>query len=92
VNQSANERIRGAALGLLTFVTLGVGLFIGAWISGQVVDTNRAIGPTGVVSHDWGSIWLVPAGPAAGILVLFAVLFRSSLPVRTPELATARSA
>jgi nucleoside transporter len=92
VNQRANERIRAGAQGLLTFVTLGLGLFIGAWISGRVVDANRVVGPGGVVSHDWGSIWLVPAGLAAGILVLFAVLFRPSLPARTPELATARSA
>jgi nucleoside transporter len=92
VNQRANERIRAAAQGLLTFVTLGLGLFIGAWISGRVVDANRMIAPAGVVSHDWGSIWLVPAALAAGILILFAALFRPSLPVRAPELATARPA
>jgi nucleoside transporter len=92
VNQRANERIRAAAQGLLTFVTLGLGLFIGAWISGRVVDANQLVGPGGVISHDWGSIWLVPAGLAAGILVLFAALFRPSLPARTPELATAPSA
>ena len=92
VNQRANQRIRAAAQGLLTFVTLGLGLFIGAWISGRVVDANRVIGPAGVVSHDWRSIWLVPAGLAAGIFILFAALFRPSLPVRTAELATAPAA
>jgi nucleoside transporter len=92
VNQRAHERIRAAAQGLLTFVTLGLGLFIGAWISGRVVDANRVTGSAGVVSHDWGSIWLVPAALAAGILILFAALFRPSLPRRTAELATARSA
>jgi nucleoside transporter len=91
VNQRANERIRAAAQGLLTFVTLGMGLFIGAGISGRVVDANRVVGPAGVVPHEWGSVWMVPAGLAAGILLLFASLFRPSLPVRTPDLATARS-
>ena len=89
VNQRANERIRAAAQGLLTFVTLGLGLFIGAWISGSVVDANSVRDAAGALSHDWRAIWLVPAGLAAGILVIFSVLFRPSLQVRATELAAA---
>jgi nucleoside transporter len=89
VNQRANERIRAAAQGLLTFATLGLGLFIGAWVSGQVVDANSVRDAAGAVSHDWRDIWLIPAGLAAGILIVFAALFRPPVPVRAPGLAPA---
>lgn len=89
VNQRANERIRAAAQGLLTFVTLGLGLFIGAWVSGSVVDANSFRDAAGALTHDWRAIWLLPAGLAAGILIIFSVLFRPSLQVRATELAAA---
>ena len=76
VDQQAGERIRAAAQGLIAFVTLGVGLFIGSWVSGKVVQAYEVTDASGVVSHDWQSIWLVPAIGAAVILVIFAVLFR----------------
>ena len=71
-DQQAGEKIRAAAQGLLNFVTNGLGYFIGAYVSGQVVDAYlRTDG-----SHDWRSIWLVPAAAAAAILVVFVALFR----------------
>jgi nucleoside transporter len=76
VDQQAGQRIRAAAQGLIAFVTLGVGLFIGSWVSGKVVDAYAVAGPGGVTSHDWRSIWMVPAIGAAVILVIFAILFR----------------
>jgi nucleoside transporter len=75
-DQQAGEKIRAAAQGLIAFVTLGVGLYIGSWASGKVVDAYAITGPNGVVSHDWRSIWMVPAIGAAVVLVVFAVLFR----------------
>jgi hypothetical protein len=57
-------------------VTLGVGLFIGSWVSGKVVDAYAITGAGGAITHDWRSIWMVPAVGAAIILVIFAILFR----------------
>ena len=68
----AGPRIRAAAQGFLNFVTNGLGYFIGAFVSGRVVDAYRLADG----GHAWRSIWLVPAGMAAVILVLFALLFR----------------
>lgn len=68
----AGPRTRAAAQGMLNFVTNGVGYFIGAFASGWVVDLYvRADG-----SHDWQSIWVVPAIMSAVIMVLFALTFR----------------
>ena len=86
VDQQAGNRIRAAAQGLIAFVTLGAGLFIGSWVSGKVVDAYAITSESGVVSHDWRSIWLVPAIGAAVILVIFAVLFRPQAKTSAGEL------
>ena len=75
-DQQAGQKIRAAAQGFIAFVTLGVGLFIGSWVSGKVVDAYAVTDAAGVVTHDWRSIWMVPAIGAAVILVIFALLFR----------------
>ncbi|HET9265543.1 MAG TPA: nucleoside permease [Vicinamibacterales bacterium] len=71
-DQQAGEKIRAAAQGLLNFVTNGLGYFIGAYVSGQVVDAY--LRPDG--THDWQGIWLVPAAAAAAIMVAFVALFK----------------
>ena len=73
-DQQAGEKIRAAAQGLLNFVTNGLGYFIGAYVSGQVVDAYRLADG----AHDWYRIWLVPAAAAGVIMVMFALLFRPS--------------
>ncbi|MGH7555859.1 MAG: nucleoside permease, partial [Longimicrobiales bacterium] len=82
VDQRADVRIRAAAQGFLAFVTLGVGLFIGAIVSGRVVEAFTT-GTGDAVTHDWNTIWLIPAGMAAVVLVLFAALFRERGRART---------
>ena len=76
VDQTAELKIRAAAQGFIAFVTLGVGLYIGSWVSGKVVDAYAITGANGAITHDWRSIWLVPAVGAGIILVVFALLFR----------------
>jgi nucleoside transporter len=72
VDKRAPSGVRAAAQGLIAFVTLGVGWFLGSWASGRVVDAFAVNG-----GHDWPRIWLVPAAGAASVLVLFALFFRS---------------
>ena len=71
VDEKAPPDLRAAAQGLIAFVTLGVGMFIGSLLSGFVVDLYVAGD-----GHAWRQIWIVPAVWAAAVLVLFAVFFR----------------
>ena len=80
VDRRAPADLRAAAQGFIAFVTLGVGMFIGSWASGRVVDAYASGG-----THDWHGIWLVPAGGAAAVLLLFALFFRAGTPATSPE-------
>jgi len=76
VDEAAPLTIRAAAQGFLAFMTLGVGMFIGAWASGQVVQHYTFGAPGETALHAWRSIWIVPAVAAAAVMAIFALLFR----------------
>lgn len=76
--KKAGERIKNSAQGLFTFATYGLGMLIGTWFSGFVVDGYK-IGEL----HDWLKIWSVPAGIAAAVLLLFIVFFREKKEIPT---------
>ena len=69
--KKAGEKIKNAAQGLFTFATYGLGMFIGTWFSGYIVD-----GYAVASGHDWKGIWLVPAYIAAAVLIYFILFFR----------------
>jgi nucleoside transporter len=71
VDRKAPGDLRAAAQGFIAFVTLGAGMYIGALMSGRIVDMYTVAG-----AHDWQRIWLVPAVMAGVVLVLFALLFQ----------------
>lgn len=83
VDERAPAHLRAAAQGFIAFVTLGVGMFIGSWLSGLVVDRFVVPGAD-PVQHAWRTIWLVPAAGAAVVLLLFAVFFsnREEMPAQ----------
>jgi len=76
VDKAAGERIRASAQGFITLITYGVGMLIGTWASGPVVDRYARVAADGTTTHDWTSIWLWPAAMAAVVMVLFALFFR----------------
>jgi len=75
VDATAPRVQRASAQGFIHVVTYGVGMLIGAALSGRIVDAH-AYTLNGVVLHDWSRIWLYPAAMAAVVLVLFLLLFR----------------
>ena len=70
--KKAGEEIKSAAQGLFTFATYGLGMFIGTWFSGFIVDRYQLT----QVTHNWQSVWLVPAFIAAAVLVYFIIAFK----------------
>ncbi len=75
VDKRSTPAIRGQAQGFLVLVTYGLGMFIGAQLAGNVY--NRILGGAASLSlAQWPSFWVLPAGFAAVVLLLFAALFR----------------
>jgi len=67
----ADSATRSSAQGFITLATYGVGMLIGTFLSGAVVEHfTTAAGP------DWQRIWLFPAGVALIVLIAFLLLFR----------------
>jgi nucleoside transporter len=92
VDQRAPGDLRAAAQGLIAFVTLGVGMFIGSLISGRVVDAF--VVSSQPPAHAWDRIWMIPATASLAVLVLFALFFRSGraeAPAAVPRTATQRT-
>lgn len=77
-DQKAGENVRSSAQGLITLATYGVGMYIGFYVAGMIVDKNVA-GTT----HNWNSIWIFPCIFAAGIALLFYVFFKEKVKVKT---------
>ena len=75
VDEAAPKRIQASAQGFITVVTYGLGMLIGSWASGIVVDHYTQVQGTETI-HLWKSIWWVPAIMAVAVTVLFALLFK----------------
>jgi nucleoside transporter len=75
-DQEAPAHLRGTAQGFLTFLTYGVGMFIGSQLSGSALDFFTTTS-AGVVTHNWRAFWLSSSLGAGVILFLVAVFFRS---------------
>jgi len=72
-DSKAGEKYRSSAQGLIAIATYGIGMGIGSWIAGIVADMYTVEGV-----KNWTSIWMVPAGIAAVVLVLFVLFFQDN--------------
>lgn len=63
----AGSAVKSAAQGLITLATYGVGMLIGFWVAGKVVEAYPG---------DWHTVWMYPAAFAVIILLVFMLLFR----------------
>jgi nucleoside transporter len=74
VDNTAPPDIRGSGQALFTFLTYGVGMWLGNMLSGKLGDllTTTTVDATGkeVSVTDWTMFWLIPA---VGVLFCFAV-------------------
>lgn len=88
VDDEANERIRGAAQGLIAIILWGFGSLVGTYLAGNVMDQHKLTEAKGSIAHDWSAIWATPAWIAVGVLVVFVIFFRDpkkANAARSPE-------
>lgn len=72
VDQRAPEGIRASAQGFISFITYGVGMFIGSYVMGASIQNVTS--DLGVM--DWKTFWLIPSVMALVIMVLFSLVFK----------------
>lgn len=71
-NSKAGEKYKSAAQGLITLATYGVGMLIGFGVAGWITDNYK----TADGAINWEMVWLIPAGIALVVFILFALLFK----------------
>lgn len=69
-NSKAGEKFKSSAQGLITLATYGIGMLIGFMVAGQITEIYKTNG-----AEDWKMIWLIPAGIAFIVFLIFALLF-----------------
>jgi len=74
-DKKAGPAIRAQAQGFLVLVTQGLGMLIGAQVSG-VLFNRIVIGEGQVLMKNWQQFWFIPAAAAAIVAVIFFLLFR----------------
>lgn len=80
-DQKAGENVRSSAQGLITLATYGLGMYIGFYLAGKIVDQNALADGM----HNWQSIWLFPCLFALGIAILFLVFFKEKNKIKIKE-------
>ncbi len=81
VEQEAAKPMQASAQGLFMLMTNGIGASVGTWIAGKVVDhyctwNNGYLVAREGVAGGWPATWLVFAGYALVVAVVFAAVFR----------------
>ncbi|MGK7393035.1 MAG: nucleoside permease [Candidatus Cyclobacteriaceae bacterium M3_2C_046] len=79
VDKKADRTIRAAAQGLITFATYGVGMFIGTYLSGEIVNFFTDYTNQPELIYNWEQIWIVPAVASLVVFVIFAIFFHDKV-------------
>ncbi|PRD47079.1 MFS transporter [Sphingobacterium haloxyli] len=74
-DSKAGVKYKSAAQGLITLATYGVGQLIGFWVAGFIGDKYQNVKETDVAAF-WQQTWIVPAGIAFVVMILFMILFK----------------
>ena len=74
VDKKSTPEIRGQAQGMLVLVTYGLGMLIGAQVAGNLYNSFLN-GAESLSLQAWQQFWFIPAVFAAGVMVLFGLLF-----------------
>jgi nucleoside transporter len=78
VDKKSTPAIRGQAQGLLVLITLGLGMLIGAQVSGWLNNAFKD-GAEVLSAAAWQSFWWVPAAFAGAIMLFFLFAFKDDV-------------
>lgn len=76
IDQKAPPELKAQAQGFIFFVTFGLGLLVGNFISGQLIEHFSGF-VHGARTYDWNSIWGITSVEALALLLTFIVLFKN---------------
>jgi nucleoside transporter len=80
-DQEAPAHLRSTAQGFITVVTYGIGMLVGSFLSGYVLDLfSTTTGTT--VTRNWVAFWWTSAAMSFAIALLVLFFFRSSAKIR----------
>lgn len=71
-DSKAGEQHKSAAQGLITLATYGLGMLIGFAVAGKITDAYKLADG----SFNYQMIWMIPAGIAFAVFLIFALLFK----------------
>ena len=77
VNAEADDRNRAAAQGMIAFILWGLSSLVGTLLAGKLLATFKLDEPVGTLTHHWQYAWTAPALVAAGVMIIFALAFRT---------------
>ncbi len=83
-DQEAPPHLRSTAQGFITVVTYGVGMLIGSFLSGFVLDYFTTTTGT-VVTRSWPSFWFSSAAMSFAIALLVLFFFRSPAKIQAKQ-------
>ena len=87
IDRKAAVALRAAAQGLIAFITYGLGMFVGSWLSGAVVDRYTVHALDGTISYNWRGIWVFAATASAVVLMGFLAAFTDHEPRKVRDVA-----
>ncbi|MCS3553737.1 nucleoside transporter [Sphingobacterium kitahiroshimense] len=74
-DSKAGIKYKSAAQGLITLATYGVGQLIGFWVAGFIGEKYAYLQQANVADF-WKQTWIIPAGIAFVVFVIFLVAFK----------------
>lgn len=79
VEQETSPQIQASAQGLFMLMTNGIGATFGTLAAGAIVNNYCSwtqVGKTSYLTGDWQSVWLIFAGYALAVFVMFTICFK----------------
>jgi nucleoside transporter len=85
IDRKSSLALRAAAQGLITFITYGLGMLLGSWISGAIVDRYTQHLANGSPNYNWHAIWISAALASAAVLIVFLITFSENEDAKRQE-------